>query len=1003
MEGIPERSIVCPVLVGRAQYFAPFEQVLGALADGTGGTIAISGEAGVGKSRLTRELREFAERFLPGLTVLRGNCFERDSTLPFAPLVDLLRAYLSPLDATQLRARLGDEACELVKLLPELSASLPECEASPALDPEQERRRLFHALVQLLGRLAQERPVLVIIEDLHWSDDTSLEFLSHLARHAAESPILVIFTYRADEVSPPLAHFLAGLDRARLVTEWGLARLSLADVSAMIMAIFELEQAPRADFLEPVYELTDGNPYFIEEILKSLLSSGDIFYEQGVWDRKPMSELNIPRSVQDAVQQRSSRTSDEARRLLTYAAVAGRRFDIDLLARVTGHSETTMLALVKELLAAQIVVEESDDQFAFRHALTQQAVYSALLARERRALHREVAACIEASGSLDDTRLAEMAHHFYEAAIWDRAFDYSCRIGDRAQKLFSPAASVLHFTRALDAASHAGTAPPPWVYSARGGAYQLLGDFAHARTDHEAALDASRARADRTGEWQALIDLGFLWATRDYDRSGDFFRRALDLARVSGEAPLLAISLNRLGNWLVNIGRAEEGIEQHLAALAIFEAAGDVAGMGSTFDLLGMANGMAGDLPAAVAYYGRSIPLLTEADDGARLLSALSSRTVWGSTNHADAVPGGGRTLDESRRDGDEAIALARRNGSSVGMAYAHWALAGALGAFGVLGEALTHAREGLRIAREIEHEQWTVGAQFKLGQLYWHLLDFEGSARELEESFPRALAIKSAFWIGNVGCYLALSHLQLGNLSAAESVLDAVEERNAEPRTMPARRLRWARAELLLAMGDPARALELVDVMLASMPGPAGAVVPPLLLTRARACMALGRTAEARIDLERAGSGSLHDGSRVWLWRIDCELARALDALGDRANADAACERARATIDELAATIEDSDERVRFVEAATQAMPRARKAAARRASSLDFGGLTSRERDVASQVTLGRTNREIAEALVLSERTVETHVANIFSKLGFTSRAQLAAWGVEQGLAVGR
>jgi DNA-binding CsgD family transcriptional regulator/tetratricopeptide (TPR) repeat protein len=1001
MELVPERSIVCPVLIGRAHYFAPYEQALVSLADGAGNTIALSGEAGIGKSRLTRELTSFAERFLPDLLVLRGHCFERDSTLPFAPLLDLLRTYFATLTDDELCERLGDEACELVKLLPEIATAIPECKPTPTLDPEQEKRRLFHALVRFFLGIARERPLLVVIEDLHWSDDTSLEFLSHLARHAAESRILLTFTYRADEVNASLAHFLAGLDRARVITEWRLARLSLTDVAAMIAAIFELAQQPRAEFVAPLYELTDGNPYFIEEVLKSLMASGDIFYEQGAWDRKPMSELNIPRSVQDAVRQRSSRTSEGAQRLLTYAAVAGRRFDIDLLLRVTGHSEAEMLALVKELIAAQLVSEESDDQFVFRHALTQQAIYTALLARERRALHREVATCIEASGGTDDARIAEMAHHFYEAAIWARAFDYSCKIGDRAQKLLSPAASVLHFTRALDAASRAGTTPPAWVYSARGNAYQTLGDFAQARADHEAALEASRARADRTGEWQALIDLGFLWATRDYDRSGDFFRRALDLARASGDSKLLAISLNRLGNWLVNIGRAPEGIEQHQAALAIFEASGDKAGMGATYDLLGMANGMVGDLPAAVDYYGRAIPLLAEAGDDTRLLSALSSLVVWGSTNHADVIPGGGRTLEETRGDGDAAFALVRRTGSSVGLAYAHWTIAGGLGAFGVFGEALNHAREGLRIAREIEHEQWTIGAQFKLAQLRWHLLDYEGAARELEEALPPARALKSAFWIGNIGCFLALAYLQLDRLDEAEAVLDAVEARDAEPRTMPARRLRWARAELTLARGDAARALEIVDAMLASSPGPKGAPIPPLLWTRARALSALGRLDEARSGLERARAGAIEQGATPWLWRIDCERARTLDALGNRAAADEACAMARDTIVSLAASIDDEDERMRFERAAAEALPLARRSSARRGTSLEFGGLTARERDVAAQVMLGRTNREIADALVLSERTVETHVANIFSKLGFTSRAQLAAWGVEHGLGV--
>src|SRR5262249_18662314 len=155
-----------------------------------------------------------------------------------------------------------------------------------------------------------------------------------------------------------------------------------ADVEAMLQAIFELTQPPRADFLDALFALTDGNPLFIEEVLKSLIASGDIYQEGGAWTRKPLSELHIPRTVQVAVQQRTSHLSEAAHNLLTLAAVAGQRFDFTVLQAVTQQSESELLQLVKELITAQLVVEESDETFAFRHALTQQAIYAGLLARE---------------------------------------------------------------------------------------------------------------------------------------------------------------------------------------------------------------------------------------------------------------------------------------------------------------------------------------------------------------------------------------------------------------------------------------------------------------------------------------------------------------------------------------------------------------------------------------------------------------------------------------------
>jgi predicted ATPase len=255
---------------------------------------------------------------------------------------------------------------------------------APPLDPAQEKRRLFHALAQFFTRLAARHSLLIVIEDVHWSDETSLEFLLLLARRIAALPVLLLLTYRSDEQHEALGHALATLERERLLVEWPLTPLRPDEVDGMIRAIFDLETPVRAEFLEAICSLTEGNPFFIEEVLKSLVASGDIFYADGTWDRKPMSELRIPRSVQDAVRVRTAQLSTDAQRVLIVAAVTGRRFDFGLLQRVVQHDEPELLRLVKEMIGAQLVVEDTADHFAFRHALTQQVIYSGLLARERR-------------------------------------------------------------------------------------------------------------------------------------------------------------------------------------------------------------------------------------------------------------------------------------------------------------------------------------------------------------------------------------------------------------------------------------------------------------------------------------------------------------------------------------------------------------------------------------------------------------------------------------------
>lgn len=259
------------------------------------------------------------------------------------------------------------------------------------LDPEEDRRRLVRALVWLVTRLAAARPVLVIVEDLHWGDDASLEALLALARRVADLPIALLLTYRSDETGSGLGHALALLERERLATEIALGRLSPADVDAMLRAIFDQPRPIRADFLHALYDLTDGNPFFIEEVVRALIAAGDIFRTGGRWERRSLAQLRIPRSVQDAVLRRVRTLSPEAGRVLHLAAVAGRSFDFAILQALTGRDERDLLELFRELVAAQLVVVESAERFTFRHALTRQAIYATLLIRERRALRLTVA------------------------------------------------------------------------------------------------------------------------------------------------------------------------------------------------------------------------------------------------------------------------------------------------------------------------------------------------------------------------------------------------------------------------------------------------------------------------------------------------------------------------------------------------------------------------------------------------------------------------------------
>ena len=276
-----ETPVVCPVVIGRTTELAGLRSRLARVKSGVGQVMVLSGEAGIGKSRLVAETRAVATA--EGFLVLQGSCFPTDQSCPYAPLLDLLRSFL----ATDARARI---IAELGPLTADLLPQPSEHPLLPPLDAEQEKRRLFAGLTHVFTSQTDTAPLLLVIDDLHWSDDTSLEFLHYLARRCASHQFLLLLTYRNDEVHPGLQHLLAQLDRERLAGEYVLARLTRSEVEAMLHAIFAELRALPSELREMLSALTDGNPFFIEEILKSLIVAGEIFYEDGTWNRRPLSE-----------------------------------------------------------------------------------------------------------------------------------------------------------------------------------------------------------------------------------------------------------------------------------------------------------------------------------------------------------------------------------------------------------------------------------------------------------------------------------------------------------------------------------------------------------------------------------------------------------------------------------------------------------------------------------------------------------------------------------------
>ncbi|HJZ46222.1 MAG TPA: AAA family ATPase [Roseiflexaceae bacterium] len=986
------QPVVCPVLIGRAGAVAALEQLIDALATPRSQMLLISGDAGIGKSRLVGEAKTYANA--RGATVFQGACFPQDQTCPFAPLLDLVRAnFADP------AGDLAPFAHELYPLLPDLLPPPTTIIPAPATDSEQQKHRLFAALARLILRGAVQRPLVLIIEDLHWSDPASLDFLLFLARQAASMPVLLIGTYRGDEVGPALRHFLAQLDRTRQAHEFVLTPLTPAEVEMMIQRIFDLHRPIHAEFVNTLYTLTEGNPFFIEELLKALVMAGDIVIVDGKWDRKPIDTLRIPRSMQDAVQQRIEHLSADARQVLGLAAVAGRRFDFDLLRRITGHAELDLLRLIKELIGAQLVVEESADQYAFRHALTRQTLYANLLARERQALHRTIAETLEQMRAAPSDRLADLAYHYDAAGGWEQALNYAELAGLHAQASFAPQAAVAQLTRALVAAERLGITPAPRMYQARGRAYETLGQFALAQADYDRALKAARVAGDPAAEWPILVDIGILWTGRDYAQTGEWFTRALDLANTVGDPRLRAHSLNRLGNWLTNVGRTAESLSTLHDALAAFEALGDAQGIAEAHERLGMATGMYGDNASSERHYRQAIEQFRALGDQRGLSYSLAGICSFASPGFSETVFSMLEPREACQRRLAEATQLARQIDWQAGHAFAEWIAAVNCASFGEFGDALAHADTGLQIAEEIGHRQWTAAAHWTRGFVFATLLAPERAIAALEIALPLARSLGSSFWITNSIAYLGRAYRMRGDLASARALLAPALPPDGRPHNIQQRRVLWAWGESLLAEGDAPGGLRIAEELVASAPGALhGQPIPALLKLQGEALLKLGRAGDAAVALEAARQGAQERGQQPLLWQIQAALGRAYRQLGRDIEAQHVLSAASAVVVALAAAIGDDELREQFLRMVGAEMHEPAPATTRR-KFVAPDGLTARERDVIGLIARGYSNRAIADALVISEKTAEAHVSSILSKLGYSSRAQAATYAVQQGL----
>jgi DNA-binding CsgD family transcriptional regulator/tetratricopeptide (TPR) repeat protein len=968
-----------PPLVGRGRERLLLDRLFEAVGGGQTHIALVAGEPGIGKTRLLDAAAGHAAA--AGVPVLRGGAFDAEGMPPYLPFLEAIGQHIRSASPDTLRAQTGALAPILTTILPDLAIRLGETSPGYPLAPEQARVRLYEAVGAFLAAVAAPHALLVILDDLQWADPASLDLLCYIARRQPTARLLILGAYRAGEVvdRPAFERALAELNRMRMLDTIAVGPLSEAEVATI--ASESLGGPVDATLGHLLIEQSEGNPFFVEELLRGWLETGTLIRRDGRWHLDAPGATSLPPGITGAVRQRLSRLESAVVELLRAAAIIGRTFEVALLAEVAGHDVEVVEERLRTAARAQLIRPDGDEAFTFSHDKIRECLYDDVTSVRRRRLHGFIGRALEErADAAGKSLLAELAFHFTRSGDRMRGAMYAERAAAQALGAFAPEEALAHYRTALaliDADS-----------SRRGDLLLGLGDtsllagmereavtaFATAQTWFERRgepMTAGRA-AHRLGQtwWRqeaipqaraafevalrllesdpgpdlvrVMVDLGSLLGVSQHEIAAGivYGRQALALAQEQQDKRLLAVASRTLGNLMVRNNDLAAGISLMERALAL-AATDDPAEAAECCACLATAYFWQGAVRRSGEVTGQRLEFARRCHDPYQLRHVYTWLAV------VAAMRG---NTDECERLLDGAEREIERLASPEPRAYLTFCRGG-----------FAYSRGDYPAAEMLLHEAARLFRALGPGALVWYLgmlaviQALLGKADEMHASLDELDALLMAVPEGTISEATPLSYMT----AAALLVRDMGRLADYYPR-------------LVAFAGQFHDAL--IDRLLGeieTLHGKWEAATTHLAEAEATARREglrweLARTLEAQgiLRLARGGRGSVASTGDL------LNRSRALyQRLGNETEARRLAERLR--------MISGPPPRPEFP-----------------------AGLSAREAEVLRLVATGMSNRTVAQALFLSEKTVINHLTTIYGKIGVDNRAAATAFAVRHGLA---